>query len=322
MRRSNLVRNLASAATVLVFAALGAATSQPSEDDGTPNADAPASDALRALESHLDPRQDYGEGPDGQLIAATARAALAPGDAVAVRVVPGTPRKVVVLVRYRSEGGYQNLREIPSAERNRELDRILEAIDLGYEAGADEIAVAIKGSIFYGAIAVRRPSEAVTYHTGSVISTSVLDPLLTAEAGTDAAPPSLELGSTVEGQLAPLPMPHPAYVLTLSEPRLVRVRITSNIDEENAPFIEVCRGTMRAVACTEEHAVAALDEVPDALYDEIERAMAASRARGDRSFDEAAYRLPAGTYTIPVLRPNCDLETCPAREARFTLSVL
>ncbi|MCB9615567.1 MAG: hypothetical protein H6722_24310, partial [Sandaracinus sp.] len=120
-------------------------------------APATANAALRALEAHLDRGESYAEGPDAELIAAAARDAVAPGDGVAVKVVPGTPRHVTVLVRYRSTGGYENLREIDQTARNEELDRILASIDEGYQAGADVIGVAIRGPMAYGAIAVRRP---------------------------------------------------------------------------------------------------------------------------------------------------------------------
>lgn len=320
-----LARRVASIAVLCVFAVLGAATSEPEGDDDPSSASASGETAsgagLRALEAHLDARNDHGEGPDGAAIAAAAREALAEGDAVAVRVVPGVPRKIVVLVRYRSEGGYENLRDIPSAQRNEELDRIIDAVDQGYEAGADELAVAIRGSVFYGAIAVRRPGQAVTYQTGSVISTEVLEPMLTATPGPEPTP-TLEVGSAVEGQLQPFPMPQPTYGLTLAAPAQVRVRVTSDIDGDGTPIAIVCRGTVRAGACGEEVTLEPLEEVSAAIEEEQEReAMTAEQA--GRSFDELTYDLPAGTYTVVVYRADCEAEGgCPSDRARYSLRLL
>jgi hypothetical protein len=319
------LRRLSTVAALGFFAILGAATAGGEEDEEGATASAASGEqtsaGLQALEAHLAARENYAEGPDAAMIAEAAREALAPGDALAVRVVPGVPRKIVVLVRYASSGGYENLRDIPSSERNEELDRIVAAIDDAYEAGADELGVAIRGAVFYGAIAVRHPSQPIEYHTGAVISTSVLDPLLTAEPGPEARP-TLEVGSRAEGTLAPHPMPQPAYALTLSEARRVRVRLTSNVTGDDSPIAIVCRGTVRAGSCAEDASLEPLEELDDATMDDLERAGGEAEEAG-LSFQEDVYDMPAGQFTVIVFRNDCEAEGgCPGDRASYTVQLL
>jgi hypothetical protein len=328
-RARSLARRTLSVLVISLFAVLGAATSKAPEEGegaGEPTGSAPAqgeqarSAALQALEAHLASGETYGEGPDAQVIAAAAREALAPGDGVAVKVVPGAPRHITVLVRYRSDGGYENLREISQSERDRELDRILDAVDGGYEAGADVIGLAIRGPFAYGAIAVRRPGQSVEYHTGTVISTSPLDPILTAAPGEEPARTIAPGAPAIEGRLQPAPYPQPSYHLTLSEPRAVRVQLRSTRPEAQAPIVLLCRGGLRASQCEESVVVEPTDNVPEDVLDQQAQWVEQAEARG-HTFHEDVYRLPAGTYTVGVFRNECpeSQPACPAATADYDL---
>lgn len=276
--------------------------------------------ALRALEAHLTHGETYGEGPDADVIGAVVRAAVAPGDGVAVKVVPGNPRHVTVLVRYRPTGGYENLRDISQRERNVELDQILDAIDLGYEAGDDVLGVALRGPIAYGAIAVRRPGSPVEYHTGRVIATAPLDVVLTATPGDEPSRVITPGHPPITGRLAPHPRPQPFHHLTLTEPRAIRVQLRSSRPEGEAPFIVLCRGTIRAAQCDELSEVEPTENIPDDVFDQQERWLAQAEARGG-FFDEKVYRLPAGPYTLAVFRDECaeGQDECPAATADYDL---
>lgn len=258
------------------------------------------SEALRALEAHLGEGTTYGEGPGGEALAAVVRETLAPEDGVAVRIVPGSPRNVVVLVRYRSTGGYEDLRDISVAERNEELDRILEGIDGGYDARAENLAIAIRGAVFYGAVGVRMAGQAMQYHTGSVVSLAVLDPILGAPAGEDPAVPALALGAQVEGTIAAPPAAPATYRLVLAEETLVVTQLVT-ASSDTAPFLALCAGEQRWIACGEDQSLQPLDEFQNDGLDAL-----ADRLDGSgRMLDYQAYRLAPGTYTAVVF-PNCD----------------
>ncbi|MCB9615745.1 MAG: hypothetical protein H6722_25210 [Sandaracinus sp.] len=279
--------------------------------------------ALRALEAHLDRGETYAEGPDAESIAAAARHGLAPGDGVAVKVIPGTPRHVTVLVRYRSTGGYENLREIDQAERNEELDRILGWIDDEYQAGEDVIGVAIRGSMAYGAIAVRRPRSAVVYQTGRVLSSAPLEALLTAPAGEELPRVVTVGGPPIVGRLRPHPHPLPAHVLTLTESRAVRVQMRTTAPLDAMPVALVCRGAMRALACDDEDLVEPIDDLSDRILDRQAEEGAAAEARGVL-FVEEIYTLAPDTYTLAVFGSECPdgQDACPATLAPYELRIL
>lgn len=237
-----------------------------------------------------------------------------------MKVVPGAPRHITVLVRYRSNGGYESLREISQAERNRELDRILEGIDLGYAAGADVIGLAIRGPMAYGAIAVRRPGQAVEYHTGRVISTAPLEPMLTAAAAEEPSRSLAPGAPAVVGRLQAAPNPEPFYHVTLSEPRAIRVQFRSSVHGDFAPVALLCRGAIRTAQCDDALVVEPTENIPDDVLDQQAEWIERAEARG-QFFGEEIYRLPAGTYTIAVGRVDCpeDQPDCPATTADYDL---
>ncbi|MGE0788933.1 MAG: hypothetical protein AB7S26_24885 [Sandaracinaceae bacterium] len=168
--------------------------------DGEASESAPTSPERRALEANLHQRQTYVDGPGAEEVADAAREALSEDDGLAVRVVDGTPRTVIVLVRYSEGGDYERLRDIPIDRRNAELDRIIEAIDMTEGTQADDVAVAIKGTIFYGALATRQAGQATQYHTGAVVDMAPLDTMLTNAAHPVTAD---EVGSGAPVEAAP-----------------------------------------------------------------------------------------------------------------------
>ena len=304
------LRLAASAATLLAIVACGSA-----EPGAGPNeAEQARSDALRALEAHLGERVTYGEGPDAEALAREVREALAPEDGVAVRIVPGDPRSVVVLVRYRSTGGYQDLREISVPERNEEIDRIVDAIDQSYGARSERLAVAIRGTVFYGAVGVREPGQPMQYHTGSVVNLAVIDPILTATPAEDPPIPAFALGAQIEGTVPNARGPFPSHQLTLSEETLVVTQLVA-ADTRDAPFVSICRTLTRPTLCAEPDVIEPVDGFQNDGLDELAERLAGS----GRALDYDAYRLPAGTYAVAVL-PNCDsVDSCSSAGTRYTL---
>lgn len=274
------------------------------------------SEALRALETHLGESTTYGEGPDAEALAQAVREALAPEDGVAVRVTSGNPRNVTVLVRYRSGGGYEDLREVPVAERNEEIDRIVAAIDESYGARADNLAVAIRGAVFYGAVGVRMANAAIQYHTGSVVSLSVIDPVLTAAAGEDAPVPALTLGAQVQGTVVAPPANPPSYRLELAEDSILVTQLVTPASDESA-FVALCPGAQRPFLCGEDETLTPIEDFQNDGLD----ASAERLEEAGRTLDYQAYRLAAGTYTAVVLS-NCDFEgPCPTAGTAYTLLV-
>ncbi|MEM9187878.1 MAG: hypothetical protein AAGF12_01780 [Myxococcota bacterium] len=318
MMTKTYVRRGLALVVIACFAVMGAATAGNDEGGGDDESSQAASAALSELQTHLSSGSTYGEGPDGEFIAQAVRAVLAPGDGVAVRVVEGAPRKITVLVRYRTTDGYESLADISQSERNEELDRILQAIDVKYEGGADEIGLGIRGSFVYGAIAVRKPGQAVEYHSGTIVSTDVLDPMLIAEPGTPA-PRALTLNQPVSGSILSFPIPQPYYTFTLAEPKGVRVRVTTDKPRESAPIPIVCAGVTRAGQCSVE------DELEDEMHPEelVAEAVAAEEAAEGATFIEDYFSLQAGTYTVILFRNDCaGAEPCATDGANFTLTVL
>lgn len=293
-----------------ILAAIVACGGSGAEEDEESQA---RSEALRELEAHLSTGQTYGEGPDGQEIAAAVRETVAPGDGVAVRVIPGQPRHVVVLVQYRADGNYQNLREIEQSERNAEINRIVNAIDHGYGAQQDVLGVAIRGAIFYGALGVRQPGAPMQYHTGSVVSLSPLDPVLTATPGEDVVAPPISLGTQVEGTVGGLDA-LTSYRLEITEPTTLVTQFVTPERDDNMPSLIVCAGAHRPLACGDDW----LEEVSGFYNDGLDDLAERLSARGmDMNYD--AYRVEPGVYTLAVL-PNCDFdEPCSTVGRSFTL---
>jgi hypothetical protein len=311
MSKKNLrgLRLAASAALLAAILACGAGEGATESDE-----EQASSAALRELGEHLSEGTTYGEGPGGEELARLVRETLAPGDGVAVRIVPGNPRNVTVLVRYSAREGYEELREISVSERNAEIDRIVEGIDGSYGAQADNLAVAIRGAVFYGAVGIRRAGSPIEYHTGSIVNLSVIDPILGATAGQDAPRPALTLGAQIEGTITtPNEIP-PTFRLELTaETLFVTQLVTARSDE--APFLVLCRGEQRPWLCAEDESIQPLEEFSNDRLDELDAEL---EPRG-RMLDYQAYRLPAGVYTAVVV-PNCDADApCPAAGTSYTL---
>lgn len=308
-RTTALLRLVAAWAALAAILACGGsgANREPTEEEQA------RSEALRGLEAHLSEATTYGEGPDGQALADAVRHTLAPGDGVAVRVIPGTPRNTVVLVRYRSTDGYQDLREIPQADRNGEIDRILEAIDHRYSGQGDNLAIGIRGALFYGALGVRMAGRQVEYHTGSVVSLSPLDPLLTATPGPDATTP-LVLSEQVEGTVVGPDGAPPTYNLNVEQEGLYVVQTVTNRYPDGSPFMVLCRGNHPGMLCEANE----VEEIDGFFNDGLDELSARVSSTGRRMHYQA-YRLVPGVYTVGML-PNCDWEgPCAAAGTPFTL---
>jgi hypothetical protein len=315
MRKIRIYLRLTAAVSLL--AAILACGS--SSDDAVPSAEAPPeeqarSGALRELEAHLTEGSTYGDGPDGVELARIVRDTLAPGDGVAVRIIPGVPRNVVVLVRYRSTHGYEDLREISVRERNAEIDRIVAAIDDGYGAETDNLAVAIRGALFYGAVGVRRAGTAMEYHTGSVVSLSTIDPILGATPGADAPVPALAVGTQLEGTIVGPGGTPPSYRIELTE-ETVFVTQLATVATDDGPFLTLCRGAKRPWICADDESLVPIDDFQNDGLDDL----AAELLQSGRMLDYQAYRLAPGIYTAVVV-PNCDPGApCPAEGTPYTL---
>jgi len=308
-RTTALLRIVAAWAALAAILACGGsgANSEPSEEEQA------RSEALRELEAHLSEGTTYGEGPDGQALAEVVRETLAPGDGVAVRVIPGNPRNTVVLIRYRSTDGYEDLRDIPQSERNEEIDRILGGVDNGYGARGDNLAIAIRGALFYGALGVRMAGGELEYHTGSVVSLSPLDPLLTATAGQDAHPP-LTISEQVEGSIVGPDGEPPTYTLTVAEEGLFVTQLVTNRYPDETPFLVICPGVHPGVLCASNEV-----EAVEGFYNDGLDELASRVSSSGRHLAYEAYRLMPGDYTVSIL-PNCDDEGgCSPAGTPFTL---
>lgn len=299
---------------ILACGGSDATSTQSQAGSGPADEEQARSQALQALEAHLGEGSTYGEGPGGAELAAIVREALAPADGVAVRIVPGAPRNVVVLVRYRSTEEVEDLRDIEIERRNEEIDRIVTQIDANYGALGDNLAVAIRGAIFYGAIGVRRANQPMQYHTGSAVRLSVIDPILTAPPGTDAPMPALVLGTQVEGTVEAPPAAPAAYRLELSEPTLVVTQLIT-IESGEAPFVTLCRGEQRPWICADDESLQPVEFFQNDSLDELAYELEGT----GRQLSYAAYRLAPGIYTA-VVPPNCEWDgQCANAGTRFTL---
>lgn len=237
--------------------------------------------SLRSLEAHLDCRRGHGEGPD---VAPITQEVFAwrEDDCVAVRVIPGAPRRVVVVVQ-------TDTSEVARSE----LDDLMSIVDATYGAGDADVGIGIKDELAYRAVAVRRPDRAVQYGDDA----GMLERLLRHRPGPEPSS-TIEIGSTMQGSIAVYPRPQPAFHLTLSERHLLRVELTTDRDDEGAPIAVVCGGHRRAASCTDDVVFSPRDDVEDA----------------------DVYDLDAGRYTIAILRMACDEEgRCGSDRARYTL---
>ncbi len=180
------LRHLTTLLVIAAFAALGAGTTGSDEDGGDESSEEnnPGAAARRDLESHLSNGQAYGDGPGGAQIASSMREMLDQemGDALAVRVVPGNPERIVALLRLR------DLRDFSDSDRQEWLDSFGETIRDGFGATDSHIVVGIRGNVFFGAVAVMTPTAtAWDVETGTVVSTTAIDDALGATAA-PAAP--------------------------------------------------------------------------------------------------------------------------------------
>lgn len=155
---------------------------------------APArSSAIASLEGHLVAGRAYGDGPDGAAIA-EALSRRYPDDAVAVRVIPGSPRVIVALLAFR------DLRQITHAQREEFIDSFRSTLDLRFRGAEARMGIGLRGHLLYGAIGTREPgARALTVETGALVSPRPLEELLEVTEGTLSTEPAITLGETIAG---------------------------------------------------------------------------------------------------------------------------
>lgn len=152
-----------------------------------------SSAALSSLEGHLVAGRAYGEGPDGAAIA-EALSRRYPDDAVAVRVVPGSPRVIVALLAFR------DLSQITHAQREEFIDSFRSTLDLRFRGSEARIGIGLRGRLLYGAIGTREPgARALTVETGALVSPRPLEQLLEVAEGALSTEPAITLGETIRG---------------------------------------------------------------------------------------------------------------------------
>lgn len=149
---------------------------------------------FEALGRQLQEGRHHGEGPGAEAMAIAIRGALEPRDGAAVRVVelpPGGPRRRVVALVRLDDDAQEGLADLSEARRQEYLEQILEILDAGFNTGADDVGVGIRGSFFYGAVVTRRVGEPPQFSTGMMVDTRALEELCAAPAApvtTVAAP--------------------------------------------------------------------------------------------------------------------------------------
>ncbi|UJR78375.1 hypothetical protein [Sandaracinus amylolyticus] len=290
-------RRALSVLIVAVFAVLGTATAGGGEEGA---ASSGSNDAVNAMEGHFQYGQAWGEGPEAQQMAQTLLSDLEPGDSVAVRVIDGTPRRVVALVKY-GDAQTEGLADLDDATRRQHLDGLLSDLDAIYETGDSNVGLGIRGTLFYGAVVTRQPGQAPQYQVGAIITTDPLEAILDAAATPPAPPRAIAVGATESGQLQASPAPLPRYLLTLAAPANLMTNVVSpGLTGEQAPFAMICTGAVRFPAC--------------------ETAMV------EPQFDDQGnpvYRLAAGAYSVFVV-PGDDCggsPVCPPAQAGYQLTV-
>lgn len=288
------------ALTVLVvaaFAALGTATAG-GGDQGAGGGG--SNDGVSEMESHFGYGVAWGEGPEAQEMAQTLLSDLEAGDSVAVRVIDGTPRRVVALVKY-GDAQTEGLADLDDATRRQHLDGLMSDLDGIFETADANVGIGIRGSLFYGAVISRQPGQAPQYQVGAIVGTDALEAILDAPATPPTPPPALTLGQTVSGQLAPDPAPVPRYLLTLpAATRLMTNVVSPGLTGEQAPFAVICPGTVRLTACESTMLEPGFDEQGNPVY-----------------------QLAPGNYSVFVIAgDDCGgTPVCPAAQASFQLTL-
>lgn len=301
-----LVSGLAlTTACLLCGSILDNAASNPSNSSPSATSSSSGPSKLSAFESNLNRGQVHAEGPDALHIGNTVRQAVEPGDALGVKVIPGTPRKIVAIVRF-ADSQVETLADMSEARRREQINGLIEAVDDAYGgAGAEELVVGIRGTLFYGAVGVRRPGQPVEYHTGSIVSTDAIEAALSATPGAETEP-VITVGQTVSGQLQPMPQPQPRYVLQLAAPQQIRVQLATGLPIESSPIVEVCRGNVRHIACTEQTEIPPLQDVSSIP---------------DLQENEEVFVLQPGLYTIALFAAPPIGSAVPNTNLAYTLTL-
>ncbi|HJL20476.1 MAG TPA: hypothetical protein RMH99_32715 [Sandaracinaceae bacterium LLY-WYZ-13_1] len=276
-------RHATTLALVGAFGALGAGTSSSDEESSeTPESEAaPAtggSDVLNALERHMNAGQPYGEGPDGAAIAQALQRRY-PDDAIAVRVIPGSPRVIVALVRF------TDLSRIPDDERRDYIDSFASTLDLRFLGSQARIGIGLKGRLLFGAVATREPGAPLSTEIGGAVSDDPLEALLATPAGSISTAPSIAVGDAQRGTFdASDDFGNRRWVLTLAQPTTVHL-VARRTDDVQGPTANgvwsiICAGNTFNSDC--------------------------ATLRDD---DTNEARLAAGTYTIfSGIAPGCDVD--------------
>ncbi len=290
------LRRISTVLVIGAFAALGTATA----GGGEQGAAGGTNDGISAMESHFSRGQAWGEGPEAQEMAQTLLSDLEPGDSVAVRVIDGTPRRVVALVKY-ADSQYEGLADLDDATRRQHLDGLMLDLDALYGAGDANVGIGIRGTLFYGGVITRQPGQPAQHQVGAIVSTDAIESILDAPATPPTPPPAIAIGETVSGQLAPDPAPMPRYLLTLAAPTNLMTNVVApGIIGEQVPFAVICRGAVRLPACFESPL--------------------------DPEFDEAGnpvYQLAPGPYSVFIVPgDDCDgAPICPPAQAAYQLTL-
>lgn len=299
MMSRDVSRRVISALVVLVFAVLGTATAG-GGDQSAASGGGGSNDAVAAMEAHFSHGQAWGEGPEAQPMAQALLSDLEPGDSVVVRVIDGTPRRVIALVKY-GDSQVEGLADLDDATRRQHLDGLLSDLDAVYETGDAQVGLGIRGTLFYGAVVTRQPGQQAQYELGAIVGTDSLEAILDAPATPPTPPRGIAIGQTESGQLQPEPAPLPRYVLTLAAPTNVMMNVVSpGLTGDDAPYAVVCAGIVRATACE--------DATLEPQWDDN---------------GNPIYRLPAGPYSVFVV-PGHDCggaPNCHAEQAAYQLTV-
>lgn len=263
-RRAALARRALTLLVIAAFAVLGTATAGGGDQAGAGGGG--GNEAVSAMESHFGRGQAWGEGPEAQEMAQVLLSDLEPGDSVAVRVIDGTPRRVVALVKY-ADSQTEGLADLTDATRREHLDGLMLDLDSIYETGDAHVGIGIRGTLFYGAVITRQPGQAPQYQVGTVVSTDPIEAILDAPATPPTPPRAIALGETVSGQLAPEPAPMPRFLLTLAAPtRLMTNVVSPGFTGDDAPFAMICRGAVRMPACETGMVEPGFDDAGNPVY--------------------------------------------------------
>ncbi len=292
-------RRALSVLVVAIFAVLGTATAGGGDQSAAGGASSGAQ--IAGMESHFATGQVWGEGPEAADMAQVLMAELEPGDTVAVRDIPGTPRRVVVLVKY-GDAAAEGLSDLDDATRRQHLDALLSILDNTFELGASNVGLGIRGTLFYGAIVTRQPAQVAQYQLGVIVGTENLEAVLAAPA-TPATPPQvITLGQTITGQCLAPPLPTARYLLTLPAPTNVVIGMVSpGFTGEQLPFPVVCRGDSQIRNCHDETTIVTpgIDDTGNVVFE-----------------------LPAGTYTLFVICDDCETTLpCPPLTAPYQVTL-